>query len=125
FIEETFEFIASFFERSLSQLEQETPGVGTRFRRIDSDHFSARVYVQDQRTSTCRIWLPKGHMGDIAYHSDDSASDNTYSAILWVEDDGYSMWFKPGLQMFSTGKERLNTQESAEYFWSMLIGRLQ
>jgi CHAT domain len=125
FVEETFESIASFFERSLGQLEQQNPGVGTRFRRIDSDHFSARIYVPDQKPSTCRIWLSRGHMGDIAYHWDDSAGDNTYSAILWVENDGYSMWFKPGLQVFSSGKERLNAQEAAEYFWSMLIKRLQ
>jgi hypothetical protein len=125
FIEETFESIASFFERSLGQIEQQNPGVGTRFRRIDSDHFSARIYVQDQKPSTCRIWLSRGHMGDIAYHWDDSAGDNTYSAVLWVENDGYSMWFKPGLQVFSSGKERLNAQEAAEYFWSMLMKGLQ
>ena len=125
FIEETFEFMASFFEHSLGQIEQQNTGVGTRFRRIDSDHFSARIYVQDQKPSTCRIWLSRGHMGDIVYHWDDSAGDNTCSAILWVENDGYSMWFKPGLQVFSSGKERLNAQEAAEYFWTMLIGRLQ
>lgn len=125
FVEETFEFMASFFESSLRQLEQQNPGVGTRFRRIDSDHFTVRIYVQDEKKSACRIWLPRAHIGDIAYFSDDSGNDNTYNAVLWVEDDGYAMWLNPGLQMFSSGRERLTAQEAAEYFWSMLMKWLQ
>ena len=125
FVEETFEFMASFFERSLSQLEQQNAGIETRFRRIDSDHFIAAIYVQGKKKSACRIWLPRGYIGDIAYFADDSGRDNTYNSVLGVENDGYSMWLKPTLDIFSSSQDQLTAQEAAEYYWSKLMGQLQ
>jgi predicted ATPase len=117
--------MASFFERSLGQLEQENTVIGTRFRRIDSDHFIAVIYVQGEKKSACRIWLDRGHIGDIAYFADDSGKDNTYNSALRVENDGYVMWFKPTMQIFSSDQERMTAQEASEYYWSMLMERLQ
>lgn len=126
FVEDAFKLMASFFENSLNQLElQNRSMTATRFRRIDRDHFSAAIYVHGEKRSACRVWLPRDKMGDIAYFGDDSGADNTYNEILWAENDGYSMWLRPGFQIFSSGKERLSPQEAAEYLWSMLMGKLQ
>ncbi len=127
FVEDAFEFIASFFQSSLGQLEQQNAVVGTRFHCIDSDHFKAAVYVQGEKKSSCRIWLDKGRMGDIAYFGNDSGDDHSYHEALRAEDDGYTMWLRPsGLQIFnSAGREKLSFQEASEYFWSMLLKRLQ
>lgn len=126
FIEDVFEFMASFFKSSLGHLEQQNNAVGTRFRRIDSDHFSAAIYVQGEKKSSCRIWLDRGHLGDIAYFANDSGSDNSYNEALRAENDGYTMWLRPsGLQIFSASRDRLSAQEASEYFWAMLVGRLQ
>jgi hypothetical protein len=125
FIEDAFELMASYFESSLHRFEQQNTDVGTRFRRIDSDHFSAAVYVQGEKRSACRIWLTRGSFGNIYYFADDSGTDNTYNSALRAETDGYSLWLKPSMQVFSLGQDRLTTQEAAEYYWSMLIGPLQ
>jgi hypothetical protein len=72
--------MASFFESSLDRLKEQNTAVGTRFRRIDSDHFIARIYVQGGKQSACRIWLDRGHIGDIAYFWDDSGDDTDTGA---------------------------------------------
>lgn len=65
-------------------------------------------------------------MAGIAYASGASGTDTTYNEMLWVEDNGYSLYFRPsGLRMFSSPKQNLSPQEAAEYFWSILIERLQ
>ncbi len=124
FIEDAFELMASYFKSSLSQLEQQNTAVGTRFRRIDSDHFNAAVYVQGEKKSSCRIWLDKGHLGDIAYFASDSGKDSSCNATLQAENDGYAMWLRAGMAIFDS-PGRLSPQKAAEYFWSMLIERLQ
>ncbi|HBL26657.1 MAG TPA: hypothetical protein DD490_07470 [Acidobacteria bacterium] len=127
FVEEAFNLMATFFETSLGQLEQQHAAVETRFRRIDRDHFDAAIYVHGKKESSCRIWLAKGHIGDIAYFANDSGMDNSYNEALRTEDDGYAMWLRPlGLQMFNPRRrDLLAPHEAAEYFWSMLIERLQ
>lgn len=126
FIQDAFEFMASFFEGSLGQLEQQNSAVGTRFRRLDSDHFVAAIYIQGEKKSSCRIWLDRGHLGDIAYFANDSGTDNSYNETLSAENDGYTMWLRPsGLQIFSANRDRMSAQEASEYFWAMLVGRLQ
>jgi len=125
-IEDAFEFIALFFKSSLAQMEQQNSAVGTRFRRIDSDHFSATIYVQGEKKSSCRIWLDRGHLGDIAYFANDSGTDNSYNETLRAENDGYTMWLRPsGLQIFSASRDRLSAQDASEYLWAMLVKRLQ
>jgi hypothetical protein len=127
FVEEAFDFIAAFFESSLTSLEQQYPQIEKGFRRVDQNRFTAAIYVDGRKESSCRVWMDRGHLGDIAYASGDSGADNTYNETLTARDDGYSLFFRPlGLRFFgsSDGKD-LTQQEAAEYLWSMLIERLQ
>ena len=56
FLDEAFEYIATYFENSLAELKERNPEIDSRFRRIDSNHFSAAVYIHGVRKSGCRIW---------------------------------------------------------------------
>ncbi|MES1243461.1 MAG: CHAT domain-containing protein [Acidobacteriota bacterium] len=127
FIDETFDYIADFFRSSLAQLQQQHSALETKFRRVDQNQFLAAVYVDGKKESACRVWLDRGHLGDIAYAASDSGNNNTYNEALSAADDGDSLFFQPlGLRFFgSSDRKQLSPQEAAEYLWSMLIERLQ
>jgi hypothetical protein len=127
FVEESFDLIASFFESSLTALEQQYPHIEKGFRRVDRNRFTAAVYVDGRKESSCRVWMDRGHLGDIAYASGESGADNTYNETLTAKDDGYSLFFRPlGLRFFgSSDRKPLTQQEAAEYLWSMLMEGLQ
>lgn len=129
FLQESFEYVANFFENSLAELEARNPEIQTDFLRIDANHFTASVYRDGQSTSQCKIWL--GGLGpgtsNILYSSDVSRGDSSYNEWLSVEDDGHTMFLKPaGMGSFGGEREQLLSQEgAAEYFWEMLIRPLQ
>jgi len=127
FVEESFDVIADFFESSLVALQQQNAMIETSFRRVDRNRFTAAIYVDGKKESSCRIWTDRGHLGDIAYASGDSGPDNTYNETLSAVDDGYALLLRPlGLHFFgSSDRKALTQQEAAEYLWTMLIERLQ
>jgi hypothetical protein len=126
FVVESFDHIAIFFESSLARLQEQYSDIETSFRRVDRNHFTAAIYRSGMKESSCRIWLSKGLLGDIAYATGDSGLDNTYNATLNVADDGYSLFFRPGLYIFSSSEQKiLDQQKAGDYLWSMLIERLQ
>ena len=87
FIDDTFEYISKFFEGSLQELCSRNAELSYRYKRIDSEHFSAAIYRSGQSVSECRIWIGGGRhfMGDIMYSSDSRASDNTCNDSISVE----------------------------------------
>ena len=129
FLDETFEYIANYFEESLTELEKRNPEIETRFRRIDSNHFTSAVYVNGTRASGCRIWMggSRSFVGGIAYSANEDGGDNSFNESLRVADDGYSLFLNPlGVTMRGrTNQEQLTNEGGAEYLWSMLIDPLQ
>ena len=128
FLDAAFEYIATYFENSLAELKNRTPVVDTRFRRIDSNHFSASVYINGRHKSGCRVWIGGHHFANtIGYARGESGDDSTYNEMLRAEDNGYSLFLKPQVLHFqySAGKEQLTNQGGAEYLWSMFIEPLQ
>jgi hypothetical protein len=129
FLSDAFEYMANFFEGSLTELEARNAGIETEFRRVDANQFTAAVYVHGSEVSRCRIWLSdkRSFPGGIAYSAGGSFGGNSFNESLSVEDDGYSMFLKP-LGMFSYGRsedKNLSFEGAAEFYWSMLIERLQ
>jgi hypothetical protein len=61
FLDESFEFMAQFFENSLSELEAGNPGLETTFKRIDATRFTAVVYRGGDAIARCQIRLG-GHL---------------------------------------------------------------
>jgi hypothetical protein len=129
FFEQAFEFIANFFEGSLAELERRTQGISTKFKRIDTNHFTAAIYRNGAAKSQCKIWLAaRDHFaGGIHFSFDASTRDNSYNESLSVENDGYSLFLKPTMAgAFGGERDKLLSQEgAAEHLWEMLIRPLQ
>lgn len=133
FLTESYEFIANFFEGSLQEMERRNQDIETDFRRIDANHFTAKVYRQGKQECGCKIWLGgrRGFVGGIAYRGNDSLldylDDNSYNEAINVANDGYALFLKPlGMAHMGRGGEQMLTQEGvSEYFWGLFIGALQ
>ncbi|MGK2906301.1 MAG: toll/interleukin-1 receptor domain-containing protein [Desulfuromonadales bacterium] len=132
FLAESYEYIANFFEGSLQELGGRNPEIETDFRRIDANHFTAKVYLQGKQKCGSKIWLGsrRGFVGGIAYRGNDSLQDylddNSFNEAMNVENDGYALFLKPlGMQRMGQGIEMLTQEGAAEYFWGLFISSLQ
>ena len=87
FLDEAFDFMAKFFEGSLSELKARHPEIDTAFKRIDANRFTAVIYRNGKAVSRCKIMLG-GMLGrGISYSSNDQADDNSCNDSLAIETD--------------------------------------
>jgi hypothetical protein len=129
FVDQVFEYVANYFEGSLQELAARNAKIEQTFRRITRNDFSAAIYCNGQKRSSCRIWLPgrAAFGGDIAYRNSDSAGGGGMNESMTTEDDGHTLGMRP-LGLTYSGNPRsglLNPEGVAEYFWSMLVSPLQ
>lgn len=113
FLAASYEFIANFFEGSLQELERRNPDIETDFRRIDANHFTAKVYRKGKQECGCKIWLGgrRGFVGGIAYRGNgglhDYLDDNSFNEAINAESDGYALFLKPlGMAHMGRGGEQ-------------------
>jgi hypothetical protein len=130
FLSDAFEYMAKFFEASLSELEVRNPEVQTDFRRTDKNHFTAIVYIAGSERNRCKIWFGgrSGFVNGIAYsYGSSSVNDNSFNESLSVEDDGYTLHLRAlGMAMQqSRQNDKMSFEGATEYFWSMFIQPLQ
>jgi len=129
FLRQCIDYIATFFQNSLSELTERASNVESEFTRIDANKFNAGIYRSGNLLCQCKIWLATDRlaMGDIGYSSNWSSGDNTWNDALSIGDDGYVLGLKPsGFSFYGNEKDKLLTMEgAAEYFWSKLIQPLQ
>lgn len=128
FLNETFDFIARFFDGSLQELQARNSGVTGQFRRVDANTFTAAIYQHGKRASECSVHLGGGgfRSNGITYSSDISARGNSYNEMVSVENDDQAMYLKAlGMGSYGGDRQKLTQEGAAELFWSMLIGRLQ
>lgn len=127
-LDEAFEFMARFFEGSLQELEQRNAGLQTTFRRIDADSFTGTIYRDGKNVAECRI-ARGGFVGNgITYSSNARRQGNGINESLSVEADGQGMNLKAMMsihRMASSEDPKLTFEGAAEYYWSMLVERLQ
>ncbi len=125
FLDDTFEYLARFFEGSLQELQDRNPGITTRFKRVDTTRFTATIYNQGQMTAQCGIRVGGMLGAGISYSSDPNAT-NSFNESMSVVDDGHAMSLRAmGMAMMGSAKENLTQQGAAEYFWDILIRPLQ
>jgi hypothetical protein len=127
-LDEAFEFMAKFFEGSLQELEQRNAGLQTTFRRIDADSFTAIVYRDGKNIAECRIARGGFIGGGITYSSNARRQGNGFNESLSVEAGAQDLYLKAMMSMhrMATSEEpKLSFEGAAEYYWSMLIDRLQ
>ena len=128
FLEDSYEYIARYFEGSLDELETRNPQIKTRFKRVDATSFTAAIYEQGSRVAECSVWYGGDHFGSnsISYSTSASSSRSSFNESLSVVDDGYTLALQPlGMQSFSRNEEALSQQGAAELFWGIFIGSLQ
>lgn len=120
--------MANFFEGSLDELKKRSPGLDTRFRRLDANHFQAAIYENGKSQARCKIWLNVGGFPNgIAYAHNESISSNAINESLSVEHDEQSLFLR-ALGMASYGQNRdvkFTAEGAGEYFWSIFIRLLQ
>jgi hypothetical protein len=130
FLEESFEYVAKFFEGSLSELQARNEGITGKFKRISAEHFTATIYRNGRSVSACGIRLGGFFRAKQIVYSDDPAATNKMNAAIDIGDDGHTMFLKPsGYFGAASGrnseKDRLSQQGAAEALWALLIAPLQ
>lgn len=128
FREETFLYIARFFEESLTELESRNESIETNFKRIDGNTFTAMIYEDGGSKSECSISLSGSFGGsNIVYSSDKSSRGNSFNNMLTIVDDGMSLGLSASTNhgFGDRSKDQLTQQGAAEVFWAVLISPLQ
>ncbi len=127
FLDETFEFMARFFENSLAELEARNPGIETAFKRIDATRFSASIYRNGAALARCQIRLG-GLTRGIAFSYGDTPGDNSLNENLSVDVGEQALHLRPiGMQMHrsTNSQTHLGHEGAAEYYWNLFIEPLQ
>jgi hypothetical protein len=127
FLNEAFEFMARFFENSLQELEARNPGIETAFRRIDANRFTVAIYRAGENVARCKIWIGGIGGSGIAFSYNSNPDDNSLNDTLSIEVSEQSLLLRPlGMQMRRVSESgHLGMEGAAEYYWSLLIERLQ
>lgn len=131
FLDEAFSYIANYFEGSLKELKNRNPEITFRFNRIDSQTFTASVYVHGGIKSECMIYYGAGSFNpkSISYSRNIASSKSSYNESVNVESDGYLMYLKSsGISMYGNNnskEEKLTNEGASDYFWEILIKPLQ
>lgn len=126
FESEAFEFIAKFFEDSLRELEGQNSHINSNFRRIDANHFTATIYLNDAQANICSIRLNNDRYAGqgISYSHGRASADINDS--LSITEDGYNLFLKAMSNLYySDEKHNLNFEGAAEHFWEKFISPLQ
>lgn len=129
FAEQTFHYLAQFFKNSLTELEARNDNIQTRFKQIDATHFSAEIYQNGNSVSKAHIRHGEHSLmgGGITYSS--SSSPDSINEQLSVEVGGHSLSLKPiGMSAIGFGsvpQGALSQQGAAEFYWKLLLNRLQ
>lgn len=128
FLDDSYEYIARYFDGSLQELSARNSDIKTRFKRLGATSFSASIYSAGNRIAECAVWYEARQYGSpmIAYSNSSSTPGTSYNEALHVHDDGYTLQLQPlGMQTWTQPDGALSQEGSAEYYWSIFIRPLQ
>ncbi len=128
FLDESFEFMARFFENSLEELKARNSGYEAAFKRIDANRFTASVYRNGTALSRCQIRLGGQFGKGITFSHGATMNDNSINESLSVHADDQSLGLKPmGMATFGSHdrKSNLSQEGAAEYYWDLFVRDLQ
>lgn len=131
FMDESFEFMAKFFESSLEELKRRNSDVDTNFKMISAECFTAVIYRGGKAVSRCSI----RHGGassfgsGITYSHDDRSRGDSYNEILSIDVGEQSLSLKPmGISSVMQGVDRdslFSAEGAAEFYWALLMDPIQ
>jgi hypothetical protein len=124
----SFDYLAKYFENSLIELATRNEGIEQAFRRIDANRFSAVIYKNGSAVSRCTIFMGDRHFASgIAYSASEMAGSNSFNEMLTVEADDQTLYLSSMAMGMGRrdGAGKLTQEGAAEFYWGMLIQRLQ
>jgi hypothetical protein len=128
FLDEAYDYIANYFEASLEEMMKRNSGLQYKFKRLDSQSFSAIIYINEESKAQCMIFLGgyTGNVRSISFSNSISSTRNSLNDSLTVADDQNLLYLTPlfGTMMRKTN-DKLTFEGAAEHFWIMLIAPLQ
>lgn len=129
FLQDTFDYIAKFFEESLQELAKRVSEIDVKFQQIDANTFSSVIYRNGSSESECRVSTGSdimfGKSPSIRYSSNLSQR-NSFEECLSVSDDGYGLGLSSmGFFGGEDSDAMLSQQGAAEALWARLIRYLQ
>ena len=124
---EAFDYMAKYFENSLSELSSRNAAIDGAFRRLDANRFSAVVYRDGKALSRCTVFMGGQNFGGIAYSATENATTNGFNENLTVEADEQTLFLRSmGMAHFGQSKDqKLTFEGAAEIYWQMFIKPLQ
>lgn len=127
FQKEAFEFMARYFENSLTELSARNAHVQGDFRRIDAQTFHAVLYRHGKQVSACAVRFEDGGtFGSGIRYSSDLGRGNSFNEQLTVAHDDQSLFLRSlGMAAMGGRDESLTHEGAAELYWSMLIRPIQ
>ena len=125
--DEAFEYMAKFFENSLTELAARNPDVQGTFKRVDAQKFTAIVYRNGARQSYCRIFFgSRSYIGGIAYSSNEMIGGESFNESLSVKADDDGLFLQAlGMATHGNREQKLTLEGASEYYWSMFIEPLR
>lgn len=125
FRNEAFEYIAKYFENSLTELANRNSNIQANFRRIDANQFTAIGYKDGSKVAWCRIFMEHGALGNgIAYCENEYIGVGAFNESLSIESDAEGMYLR-SLGMGRQPSGRLTLEGGAELYWGMFIDNLR
>lgn len=125
---ESFEYMARFFENSLTELQQRNADIQGAFRRIDANRFGAVIYRNGKSIARCTVSMGgRSFFDGIAYSASDVSDSNSFNECLTVHADD-QMLYMQGMGMHNLGSReqaKLSQEGASEFYWAMLIEPLQ
>lgn len=128
FRDETFEYIARFFENSLAELGERNPGFEGVYRRVDANRIFASIYQNGKTMARGTIFMGGETWRDgINYTNGHASGSNSLNESLTVEGDDQTLYLKSLGMGFGSGDrdQKLSQEGAAETLWHILIGPLQ
>ena len=128
FVLDVFEFMDRFFQGSLDELQIRHPDIQTRHRRIDANCFTAAIYRNGEKVTSCTVQLGGMLNNGISYANSDNVRHGAYNESISVDNDDQKLFLRPmGMpQIASAGREdALSHEGAAEYYWALLIRPIQ
>ena len=128
YLHDSFEYLASFFEESLAELETRNTQISGRFRRITSDEFRASIYRNGKHMSSCTIAIDRSLGGSgISLSLGDQNLAGGWNERLSVDCDEQTLFLRSfGMLRFGQrDNDQLTSRGGAELFWQERIQPLQ
>jgi hypothetical protein len=127
FLHNTFEYMAEFFETSLTELSGRHHSIETNYRRVNADCFTAVIYKDGKAAARCKITLGGMFGRGISFSYNDQPNNGGLNENLSLE-VGDEQIFLKALGMAARGRteeHKFSPEGAAEYYSSLLIEPLQ